>query len=326
MKKNSFLILFALISIVSCDDDHKNNPQIVTDLNNQNVTSLAIDNTNALWAGTDSGLYKKVNSGYQQIDIKSDAGVTALGYEKPNNILWVGTTEGLIKVTLAGNKTSSVAIPVENMSYDSVSSVYVTQDSERWFGTGYGVTRNLLELWQKEKFKKNLSGTISAAAFEKVGINSIASWDGDFYFASNGRSVYRAYGWNSTISAFTGATQLLKPYNGTNLSDTAFVVFVDSQSRQWMGGREGLVMHIGHDPKAENTSFYSELVNPRVHCIAEAPDGKIWAGTEKGISIYDGTNWTPLTANLPNNYVTAIAFESNGKTWIGTKAGIISLD
>jgi ligand-binding sensor domain-containing protein len=327
MKKNIILLTFAFSTLFSCEEDEIINKAIIlADLNNYSISSLAFDKTSALWVGTDTGLFKAVASGYQMVDIKTDAPVTALAFEDNNNILWVGTVDGISKLSLAGNKTPADTIAKESLSNKNINSVYVDPNSVKWFGTETGITRNSSLKWQKEKFKKNLSGTITPLAFEAIGVNCIASWDGDYFFATNGQSLYRASNWDESVNAFTGATQWDSPYNGFAITDTMFVVFIDSKGQQWMGGRKGIQVHGGHVPTEQNTSFYEELVNPIVHCISEAPDGKIWAGTENGISVYDGTTWSALSVILPNNYITAIAFDKNGKTWIGTKKGLVSIN
>jgi len=320
MKNALIFSLIGIVLLVSCEPDDKVNTVI---LKNYAVNALITDNSNTLWAGTDSGLYRISGNEHEYVDINNVAAVKALAYEKQNNTIWVGTNNGLIKLILAGSESNSETIPSSNLSNTNIQSIYISSLEEKWISSDTGITRNSSDVWQKEKFKQNLSGSITSAAFEKISVNSISSWDGDFYIATNVRSVYRTYDWNESVNAFSGATQLLKPYNGTNLTDTVFVVFVDSKGKQWMGGLDGILMHTGHDPKAENTSYTSELTNLRVHCIVEAPDGKIWAGTEKGISIFDGTDWKKLSFKLPDEYVTSIAFETDGQTWIGTKKGIV---
>jgi ligand-binding sensor domain-containing protein len=322
MKKQIFYVSLALSTLISCEDEDTK-PVILTDLTNRSITALAFDNSSVLWVGTDTGLFKSVTTGYQLIDYKIDAPVTALAFEENSKTIWVGTSEGLAKLSLSG---SASKISDDKLSNKIIRSVYVDGFSDKWFGTDTGITRNSAEVWQKEKFKKNASGTITDAAFENFGINSIGNWDGDYYFATNGNGLWRAFDWNESIDAFTGATQWDYPYNGTALTDTMTVAFIDSKGQQWFGGRSGIQVHTGHLPKEENISFYDELVNPIVTCVSEAPNGDIWVGTEMGISIFDGFIWTTLTASLPDNYITAIAFESNGNAWIGTKKGLVSID
>jgi hypothetical protein len=322
MKKNIVLFSLILTTLFSCKDDE----EVTTNLNKYAISALAFDNSGLLWVGSDIGLFISVPTGFQLVNLKNDAPVTALEFDEANNILWVGTMNGLSKLSLSGNGFRSDTIPSGKLSNQNISSAYVDSNSVTWFGTAFGITRNNSDKWQKDKFKKNVSGTISAAAFENIGVNSIAAWDGDYFFATNGNSVYKASIWNETINAFSGASQLLNPYNGFALTDTMYVVFIDSKGQQWMGGRSGIQVHTGHDPKSDNISFYDELVNPVIHCVAEAPDGKIWVGTENGISIYDGSTWTASEAVLPNNFVTAIAFDKDGKAWVGTKKGVVSLN
>jgi ligand-binding sensor domain-containing protein len=161
--------------------------------------------------------------------------------------------------------------------------------------------------------------------FENTGINSISGWDGDYYFATNSYGLYRAFGFKDSIDAFTGATQWASPFNGNAATDTMFVVFVDSKGRQWMGGTNGVQFHTGHDSHKNNTAFSSELPNLYVHAIAEAPDGKIWVGTEHGLAKYDGSNWTTVTTGLPDLFITAIAFDKDGSAWVGTKKGLVNI-
>ena len=319
MKAILFLLLLIVFSLFSCKDDD------VTINFVYPVSSLVIDNSNNLWVGSDAGLFK-IATGYEKIDIKNNSPVTALGIDLSGNTLWIGTSTGLSYLSLSGPPFIVDPIPLENLSDPFVNSIFTDSGSVNWFGTGIGITRNSGLEWQTGKFKKNANGTITSASFESTSINSIACWDGDYYFATNGQSMYRAFNWNPTVDAFSGASQLTNPYNGPALTDTMYVVFVDSQGRQWMGGRNGLQVHSGHDSKTGLTFYNEELSNLIIHCIAEAPDGKIWVGTENGISVFDGSNWTTLSSTLPDVFVTAIAFEPNGRAWIGTKKGLVHIN
>jgi ligand-binding sensor domain-containing protein len=317
-----FLIILA---VVSCRDDEVNKTVVLPDLNGHQISSLVFDNEGILWVGTDTGLFKKVKDGFEMTGILNESGITALAFEKNADILWAGTAKGLARLSLSGSSPESDTIAAGNLSNPSVNCVYVDSVSDKWFGTEVGITRNSGDLWQKAKFKKNVSGTISSLIFENMQVNSIGSFEGDYYFATNGNSLHRTFNWNESVNAFSGATQWLNPYNGMALCDTMYVVFIDSRGRQWFGGQEGLQMHSGHDPKMENYPFYDELADPRVHCIAEAPDGKIWAGTENGISVYDNSAWLTKEVSLPDKFVTAIAIDKDGTAWIGTRKGLFSL-
>ena len=320
MKKIFVISILGLLVLSACEEGKPDKEFVFTDLSAYSISALVVDNSNTLWVGSDTGLFKSVSGGYQLVDIENEAPVTALGYESVNNSLWIGTIDGLSKLSIGGGSADSVS--VNNLSNPGLNSVYVDSNSEKWFGTKKGITRHIDEIWQKEKFKKNVSGTITNAAFEGLGINSIGSYDGNFFFATNGISLYRTFDWNEEVNAFSGATQWLNPYNGTALSDTMYAVFIDSQGRQWFGGTEGVQFHTGNDPKMDNSAFYDELPDPVVRCIAEDPEGNIWVGTENGIAIFDGVAWTTFSTEMPDKYITSIAFDSSGKVYIGTRKGI----
>lgn len=324
MKHIIYLTTILLIVLSSCKKDDETKSTILPNLDRFTISSLAYDGTNQLWVATDTGLFKSVTSGYELFDFGVDGEVTTLAFDQSINSLWIGTTDGIYQIKLGDDDSTVVSIALDQLSHTTIWSVYVDENSEKWFGTGRGITRNANDKWQKDKFKMNISGAIVNLQFYEYAVTSIGIWEGDYYFATAGNKLWRAFDWQPAVDAFTGATMWDPPYNGFAIADTMYSVFIDSKGQQWFGGKEGVQVHIGHDPKSDNTSYYDELVNPIVHCIAEDVNGKIWVGTENGISIFDGINWTALTATLPNNYVTAITIHGN-KAWVGTKQGLAEI-
>jgi len=71
----------------------------------------------------------------------------------------------------------------------------------------------------------------------------------------------------------------------------------------------------------------SGLVDDFIWSIAFDHGGVLWAGTETGLSIYDGKTWTALTvfnSGLPAAGVNAVAIDHGGFAWIGTSNGLAS--
>ncbi|MFN8206979.1 MAG: hypothetical protein U0T82_06150 [Bacteroidales bacterium] len=318
--KNIFLLTILFLSVLAACKDEEKKEKIYL-LDQSNILALAVDGSNTLWVGTDEGLYRQASTGFNLIETGADTLVTALAFDADNNTLWVGTMDGLFRVK-TGNTDQVERIEAANLSSQAVLSICLNPGADTWFGTLPGLTRTDSGEWQTQKFKKNLSGTISKLPFESYGVNSIGIFGEDYYFATAGVRLYRTSGWNEAVDAFTGATQWESPYNGQAISDTMFVVFVDSQGRQWMGGTAGIQVHVGTDPKVDNSSYYDELVNPRVHCVAEGPGGEIWAGTEGGISLFNGTDWSSLPVTLPDPFVQSMVYQS-GSLVIGTSKGLV---
>ncbi|MCB8998894.1 MAG: hypothetical protein H6540_02335 [Bacteroidales bacterium] len=328
MKKHTSTLLLLLLLLLSfLSSCEKDEPQVkkvyLQNLDNKSINALALDESGNLWVGTDSGLYKHSTSGYLSIEAGQDTKINSIAFVSNFKTLWLGTSEGLIRLNMNLGLISPESISSAKLSDPAINVVYVDPSSANWFGTATGITMNLDTLWQKEKFKKNANLSISNLPFEDIAINSIASWEGDYYFATNGRSLYRTSNWDASVNAFSGATQWKKPYNGSSLTDTMTVVFVDSRGDQWMGGKAGLQVHSGHIPTSMNTAFFDELPSPAVNCITEDPDGNIWVGTEKGIVVYNGSVWETKTDIASGLMVKAILIESSGTVWVGTPDGLL---
>lgn len=201
---------------------------------------------------------------------------------------------------------------------------YVDSTSKRWFGSSSGLTLNKGNTWKKENFIHNSLGNYVPMDIETASINAIVAGNGNYYFATSGYGLYRAVEFDESVDAFSGATQWAAPYNGESATDSIFAAIIDSKGNLWFGSTNGIQKHINHnDPKTDNDYYIDELPNKRVRAIAEAPNGRIWAGTENGLAVFDGTIWTDMTSKLTTNtFVTAIAFNTDGSALIGTKKGL----
>jgi ligand-binding sensor domain-containing protein len=325
MKRNLLYLAIVLITVFSCGKEENPANKSFPNLDNRVITSIAVDKHNTKWIGTDAGLYKSTESGYSQENASNLQNILSLYYEKNTEILWVGTKSGLVKLNLANSNIVNTSVSSSDLSDNIIQTIYKDLSNRIWFGSSNGISMNLSDKWKKSKFYYNLLNELIEVEMEFMSINSISGWDGDLYFATNGYGIFRGFDYNATVDAFTGATGWEAPYNGANTTDTMFVVFVDSKGNQWMGGKSGVQVHTGHDPKLYFTYYNDELADSRIYAISEAPDGKIWIGTGKGISISNGSSWIKVTDKLPNLYVTAIAFDNDGSAWIGTKKGIVNI-
>ncbi len=329
MKNSKFLIFIILSMFWACNDgnDDEDPEKEVLPSVDTLVSAIAVDLSNTKWIGTDVGLYKSVVGGFELQEIPDLEKVTALYYEETGHILWIGTGTGLLKATISGDNITAASIDTENLSNPNVLTIHVDQEARRWFGTEKGISLNDETNWKKENFRVNTRGELFAMVLENFQINSIASAEGDFFFATSGARLYRAFGYDPSLDAFSGATQWDPPYNGLSVTDTMFVVFIDREGKKWMGGKEGIQVHTGQDPKQQDsfTYYYDELPDLYVLAINQAENGEIWVGTRKGIAVFNGTDWETITAGLPDLSITSIAFDADGSAWVGTKKGLVNI-
>jgi len=329
MKYFKFLPFILIGLFWSCKDeviDDTPKKEVIKEITTA-VNSIAVDKNNTKWIGTSDGLYKSVTDGFELQELTLTGEIYSLFYDESLNVLWIGTESGLFKAKIENDNLQVTAIPNENLSNPKVLSIYKDNSSKNWVATEKGFTLNYGETWKKEKFRINLQNNLFAMPIEDFTINSISSWDGDYFFATSGAKIYRAFDYNASVDAFSGATQWDSPYNGSSVTDTMFVVFIDKTGQQWMGGKEGIQVHTGHNPKdmGSFTYYYDELPANYVLAINQTPSGDIWVGTRKGIGVYKGSDWEIKSAGLPDLYITSIAFDKDGKTWIGTRKGLAVL-
>ena len=324
------ILPFIIISLFwSCKDevtDETPKKEVVKEITAA-VSSIAVDKNNTIWIGTDNGLYKSVSGGYELLELSSPGKIFSLFYDESVNCLWIGTESGLLEAKIETDNLQETLIPNENLSNPNVLSMHMDDNSKKWFATEKGFSLNYGETWKKENFRVNIQNTLFPIAIEDFSINSISSWEGDYFFATSGAKLYRAFDYNASVDAFSGATQWDSPYNGSSITDTMFVVFIDKTGQQWMGGKEGIQVHAGHNPKDMGSfiSYYDELPDNYVLAINQAPNNDIWVGTRKGIAVFNGSNWEIITTGLPDLYISSIAFDKDGKAWIGTRKGLMNL-
>lgn len=57
-----------------------------------------------------------------------------------------------------------------------------------------------------------------------------------------------------------------------------------------------------------------------VHCLAEDHEGRIWAGTETGLALRQGTRWIPVGPrwNLPREMIRYLLVDRGGTLWVAT--------
>jgi hypothetical protein len=77
------------------------------------------------------------------------------------------------------------------------------------------------------------------------------------------------------------------------------------------------------------TSENSPLAHNSVRAVVRDQAGRLWFGTEQGLSSYDGSEWQTYRAGdlgLPEDTVYALAVGSDGRLWAGTETGAAVLD
>ena len=136
----------------------------------------------------------------------------------------------------------------------------------------------------------------------------------DVWVGTDGRGVFHYDNAAHLIERFT--------FDGTAgglRSDHVYSIFVDREEVVWFGTDRGVCRYDPHAPHVENVSAQPE--SNFVRTLFQTSNGKLLAGTNRGLFVYDKNAWTPIT-EISQSPVYAIAEERSGRTLVGAGNGL----
>ncbi|MCB9309672.1 MAG: T9SS type A sorting domain-containing protein [Lewinellaceae bacterium] len=137
---------------------------------------------------------------------------------------------------------------------------------------------------------------------------------------------------NGEVWVSMDITGLVK-YDGTEWSDQTHILSLPEGDK----GVNGILLHEDKLYFATNhglwvkdgdkiTQYSTQNVNlpsDIITCLEKGVNGEIWIGTNKGMVIYDGTNWRKISSSSGSSVVNiySMAKDGDGNGWIGTLYG-----
>jgi len=209
--------------------------------------------------------------------------------------------------------------PPKSIAYNGCTSIAFQNDGKIWFTTA-----------NSGAYMYNGTSWLQYKSSVFTGANSMTiDSNGNKWFATSAGLVKLV---GSTWTAFNPSNSGLK-FNTVN--DLA----IDKNGNVWLATGSFDEMNdptTGRIAKFDGTNwtyynpFNDDMGSNFVYSIAVDPNGKIWAGTYSGLTVFDGAKWTNYTdshTNPANNLqVLSIDFDSHGNKWFGTACGILKFD
>jgi len=257
----------------------------------------------------------------------------------PRGHIWFGTNAGGTSTYKDG--AWRTYFPMHGLADYWVYAFAFAQDGGVWIGTWDGANRFDPKTGRFTTFRKEL---INIWVYG-IGIDAT----GRVWFVTEGGvSMYDKGQWRSwTHADGLGAPNRAKlpPSHNTGLGthsrhhlsvkvgdkesynpNYVFAVHVDQKGKGvWFGTWGGGAAYFDGDRSWKNYTTAEGLAGNIVYSIAQGSDGALWFGTNKGVSRFDGTDWTTYRHGLVGQHVYAIATENNGDVWIGTKGAVTRL-
>lgn len=281
-----------------------------SDLPSDNVHSLAVDQNNNIWVGTDSGLAQFKNNKWILYNTSNSAipsnNISGVSIDDFNNV-WISTIDSGAAVFDHASwiiyKTSNSGI-----QYNNLGCVYIDAFNSKWFGTG-GVSKYDGLSWLNFN---TLNSNIPNSA-----VLAITSRSNELWISTYHKGIARLIDTTWTV------------YNQTNSplpNDYTNVIYKDFENNIWVGMEtEGI---------AKITENYSwQIINKNnsglpgnwVLEILITPQVK-WFGTGAwGLAQQKDTTWTVFNVQnspLQSNTILSLARDSSGNLWIGTFGGL----
>ncbi|CAN7206378.1 diguanylate cyclase [Pseudoxanthomonas sp. LjRoot168] len=259
------------------------------------VRALARDGRGRLIVATNRGVMTVAADRLRMLHPLDDGGALALHVDD-DDALWVGGRGRVHVFDGAGERI--LALPAR-AALATVTSL-ARHDGRLWAGCDAGLFALVGQHWQPQRDVAPASGGVQALYGDRDGILWASTRD-TLYRLQAGRLLERiaAEGPLAEIRAF----------------------YEDRESNLWLGSNnEGA-------SRAWNgwTRRYSRaegLHQPLLWSAAQAPDGRVWVGSDDGVSVLDAGRFRTVVPGraLPHPAAYSLLPE-NGQTWIGTRDG-----
>lgn len=295
----------------------------------QKFFASAVDDNNVVWFLTDAGIlsYNGAQwSHHKNIPVgNSELKDLDFGPSESGQGLWLVGPNGATVISIPvgeGSATKTYSPDNSSIVSNNVFAVTVGKKGTRWFGTDNGISAFHGINW----LENNYEDVYPYDFFEYFPFSSMAaSISGDTLFVGTiGGGVLRYY--KDDVDAISGASEyaIWGPINMP--SDNVYSVHISADGVQWIGTDEGVARHIGYNT-LENWSVFDTshgLAGNMVNAINSDSNGKLYFGTDNGLSVFDGTNWTSFRVNegLISDNILTISIDKNNTVWLGTDNGV----
>lgn len=314
------------------------------------VTSLAADQSGALWMGTDgAGVCRYDGTGFtyynEQNGLVNDY-VRSVCTDRNGNI-WFGTRGGICYFD--GKEFRK--IDAGTAQPHNVSQIINDKDGNLWFCTyGEGIFRYDFRTFTNYTEKDGLildwirSATQDAKGnFWFASKSGVSKFDGKLFlnfdrsnglFYPNINTVMQdkeGKVWFGTdgkgVLKFTSETFVNFTTQDGLSSDIIMAVTEDGSRNRWFCTYgNGVCKQDAVTKTFTNYTIEDGLNNNVVWTGFADNNNTIWFGTSDGVCRYDGTRFLPFRDSLPAKTVYSIYQDSKGKMWFGTTAGVSVYD
>ncbi|MHB8259956.1 MAG: two-component regulator propeller domain-containing protein [Bacteroidia bacterium] len=277
------------------------------------VFTIYEDNVGNYWFGTIQNgacCYSPKNNSYNwfnQTDGLKENFIRSFNEDGQGNI-YIGTIAGLYSVD-KNKKLRDVNIQGMSLENMAVTSISKDKNNTFWLATNEGVVKYIGHLHQKYLVGNGLCGNVILSSY----IDS----EGNLWFGSDGFGVSKLN--SEAIVNYSEKDGLPGDYINS--------IYQTKDTKYWIGIRNnGLLVMKGNERtqyKVNKKDTKESLIDNNVSCMAEDKVGKLWIGTQSGLSIFDDNKFTNYWAETDYQNIFSIYHDSKGTHYMGTGSGLV---
>ncbi|MDQ3749298.1 MAG: hypothetical protein M3367_09865 [Acidobacteriota bacterium] len=312
----------------------------------QVVYALAVSRDGSLWIGTDKGAVQFSGGKFYSIEETLKKAINSILIGKDE--IFLGSSDTIFKVEM-GAKNSLVISEILNqdlkinalatgentlllgslerglISFSGGAAQEIvsrprpffinvlTRDSQNnlWLGADTNDKASGLYLANKISRPEIISGGIGAVTAISGGAND------DLWVGTKNNGLFYLRG-----------GQIVKNYTFANTagglrSNRIFTVFVDREKTVWIGTDRGISRYDAASPF--NQTFSEDAASNIVRTLYKAKTGKVFAGTNLGLFIFENDSWTEAE-RFSQKTVYVAAENPNGEIYIGSSSGLFAFN
>ncbi len=274
-------------------------PFILASAEQNDVRNIAVDQFSNVWIATAAGIFKKDKDSrtWTQPIAENNRGPAYAVLADSQTGVWMATWNGVYQYRNHKlYKLDSVDAPVSVLC-KSEEGIYALGPKGVWlYSNGH---------FQKKNYF--IARSVKNAVTDGNGGLWIATKVGLYHCSKNSTSLY-----NDTV-------QLISAY----VEDVSF----NADGQLWAAGLGGVSIRQKNN-MVKALAKKDGLPTVFANCIAMAPDGSMWVGTQKGVVRYENSGTHSLRFSrrwLVNDDVRDINFDAEGNAWIATGGGVSAI-
>jgi len=316
MKKNMIslmsLTLLTFLFVNLCAQVTFTNYNAVDGLANDVVFGgVCIDQDNAKWFGTESGISKfdgTTWTSYSTTDGLIDNSVTCIAYDNANDKIWIGTNNGVSVF----DGTSFVNYTTAEGLIDNTAQFITVDDSGvAWVATFSGLS----------KIDDGTITSYTSADGMSSDLTTCVLADGTDMYIGTLNAGFMIYD-GATFQAVGTTDGLLDNYVST--------IHIDYDGNIYVGSYAGLTVFDSGLTLTSTYTLAAELFNDYIQDIVVDGNGNLiileYADylSDGGVTVFDGTDWNLYTLEdgLVDVMVKEAELDNEGNVWITTGSGV----